>query len=73
MEQLGSHWMDFHEIWYLMIFRKTPQKISVSLKSDKNKGHFTWRPKYIFILCNKNQQYTVQKSKILYHISLISS
>jgi hypothetical protein len=22
MEQLGSHWTDFHEIWYLGIFRK---------------------------------------------------
>jgi len=22
MEQLGSHWMDFHEIWYLSIFKK---------------------------------------------------
>jgi len=23
MEQLGSHWTDFHEIWYLGIFRKS--------------------------------------------------
>jgi len=22
MEQLGSHWTDFHEIWYLSIFSK---------------------------------------------------
>ena len=21
-EQLGSHWTDFHEIWYLSFFRK---------------------------------------------------
>jgi hypothetical protein len=26
MEQLGSHWMDFHEIWYLSIFRKSVDK-----------------------------------------------
>jgi len=26
MEQLGSHWTDFHEIWYLSIFRKSVQK-----------------------------------------------
>ena len=22
MEEFGSHWTDFHEIWYLMIFLK---------------------------------------------------
>jgi hypothetical protein len=22
MEQLGYHWTDFHEIWYMAIFRK---------------------------------------------------
>ena len=49
MEQLGSHWADFHEIWYLRIFRKSVAKIQVSLKSDKNKGYFTWRPTYIFL------------------------
>jgi hypothetical protein len=37
MEQLGSHWTDFCEIWYLNIFRKSVYKIRVSLKSDKNK------------------------------------
>jgi hypothetical protein len=39
MEQLGSHWTDFHEIWYLYIFRKSVEKIQVLLKSDKNNGH----------------------------------
>ena len=32
MEQLGSHWADFHEILYLRIFRKSRQKIQASLK-----------------------------------------
>jgi hypothetical protein len=32
MEQLGSHWTDFHEIWFLSIFRKYVGKIQVSLK-----------------------------------------
>jgi hypothetical protein len=41
-EQHGSHWTDFHEIWYLSIFRKTVEKIPVSLTSDKNNGYFTW-------------------------------
>jgi len=36
MEQLGSHWKDFHEMWYFSMFRKTVQKIQVPLKSDKN-------------------------------------
>jgi len=48
MEQLGSDWTDFHEIWYLRSFRKSVQKIEVSLRSDKNKGHFKWRPIHIF-------------------------
>ena len=42
-EQLGYHWTDFHEIWYLSIFRKTVEKIQVSLQSENNKGYFTWR------------------------------
>jgi len=41
MEQLGSHWMDFHEIQYLGIIRKSVEKIQVVLKSAKNKGYFT--------------------------------
>ena len=37
MEQLGSHWKDFHEIWYLIFFfPKSVQKNQVSLKSDMN-------------------------------------
>ena len=39
MEQLGSHWTDFHEIWYLGIFRRYVQKIQVSLISDRNSGN----------------------------------
>jgi len=38
MEQLGSHWTDLHEIWYLCILLKSIDKIQVSLKSDKNDG-----------------------------------
>jgi hypothetical protein len=48
MEPLGSHWTDFHKIWYLSIFRKFVEIIQVSLKSDKNNGYFTWRPMYIY-------------------------
>ena len=48
MEQLVSQWADFHEIWYLGIFRKSVEKIQVSLKSDNNNGLFTSSPIYIF-------------------------
>jgi len=46
--QLGYKWIDFHENWYLNIFRKSVQKIQVSLKSHKNNGHFTLRPIQFF-------------------------
>ena len=32
----------------LSVFRKSVQKVQVSLKSDKNNGHFTWRPIYTY-------------------------
>jgi len=41
MEQLGSHWTDFHEIWYLSIVQNSVQKVQVLLKLDNNKGYFT--------------------------------
>ena len=48
MEQLGFNWTDIHEIWCLRIFRKSVEKLQVSLKWDKNNGHFTCTPIYIF-------------------------
>jgi len=39
--ELGSRRMDFHEILYLRIFKKSLKKIQVSLKSDQDKGYFT--------------------------------
>ena len=48
MEQLGSHWTYFHEIWYLKNFWKSSEKIKVSLKSDKSNGNLTRRPTHIF-------------------------
>jgi len=38
MEQLGFHWTDFRETWYLKIFRKSMKNIQVSSKTDKYKG-----------------------------------
>ena len=50
MEQLGSYCTDFREIWYFIIFGNTVGTVQVSLKSEKNKGYFTWRPIYFFII-----------------------
>jgi len=44
MEQLGSHRTDYREILYLRIYRKSVEKIQVSLKSGEYKGDFTRRP-----------------------------
>jgi len=35
-------------VQYLRFFRNSVKKMHVSLKSDKNKWYFTWRPIYIF-------------------------
>jgi hypothetical protein len=56
MEQLGSHWMDFHEIWYLSIFWKYVKKIQVSLKCDRNNMYFTWKPTYIYDISLNSSQ-----------------
>jgi len=49
--KLGSHWTDFHEVWCLNVLWKYVEKCQCSLKSNKNKWCFTWRPIYIFIIC----------------------
>ena len=48
MEQLGFHWTDLHEIWYLSIFWNSVEKVQFSLKSDMNNGYFTRRPMYVY-------------------------
>ena len=48
MQQLGFHWWDFHEIYYLKIFRKTVEAVQFFFKSDKTNGYFTWIPPDIF-------------------------
>jgi hypothetical protein len=55
--KLGCHWTDFHEILYSSIFRKSVQKIQVSLKSCKNEGYFTLRPLYIYDNISLNSSY----------------
>jgi len=48
MEQLGSHWTNCNELWYLSIFWNSVEKIQLSLRFYKNNAYFTWRPIYIF-------------------------
>jgi len=51
MEQLVSHWTDFHEISYLQTILKSVQKVEVSLKSDNNNryiAYFDLRQFYLF-------------------------
>jgi hypothetical protein len=38
MQQLGFHWTDFDKTWYLSFFRKSVEKIKMSLKPDKITG-----------------------------------
>jgi hypothetical protein len=42
-----SHRTDFHEIWYVSIFRTSFKKIQVWSKFGKNFGYFMWRPVWI--------------------------
>jgi len=38
MEQLGSHWIDFHEIYYLSIFGNLSRKFHFNRNQTKIKG-----------------------------------
>jgi len=53
MEQLGSHWTDFHEIQYFSIFQKCVEKIQGSLKSDKDNGHFICKDQYRSLIVSR--------------------
>jgi len=44
----SCHWTDFHELSYLSTYRKSVEKIQVSLKLYKNNRHFTCSTMYIF-------------------------
>jgi len=37
--QLGSHWTDFHEIWYLSFFLNLPEKFILSRTSINGNLH----------------------------------
>jgi len=47
----APHWTYFHEIcFFFKYFRKSVEKIQVSLKSDKNNGYFIWRRSTFMII-----------------------
>jgi hypothetical protein len=54
MEQIGPHSLDFHEIWYLKKFRKSAEKITGFIKSDKSNEYFTWRRMHIYDIISLN-------------------
>jgi hypothetical protein len=66
MKQLGSHLTDFHKMWYLNVFRKRLENIQMSLKSDKNNGHFPWRPMHIYDNISPNSSKNENVSDISY-------
>jgi hypothetical protein len=47
MEQLSSHWMNFHEVWYCGVL-KTCKEISSFVKIWRNNRYFMWRPIRIY-------------------------
>ena len=73
MEQFGSHRMDFHEILFLGIFRKSVDEVQVSLKSAINKGCFIRIPMHIYdriSLTSYNEKcFTQVVQKIKTHVS----
>jgi hypothetical protein len=48
MEQLGSHWTDFHKVLYLSILRKFVEEIQVSLIPPKNNRYSTCKHFHIY-------------------------
>jgi len=49
VEQLCTNRKDFYKIWYFGIYRKSVQKIQISLMYDKYNGHITWSAVYIYM------------------------
>jgi hypothetical protein len=48
MEQLVSHWVNFHKILYLSVLQKSIEKIELQLKFGKSNGYFAQRPMYVY-------------------------
>jgi len=74
MEQLGSHWMDFREVWYLSIFRKICRENSSSIKNltritgtlHEDQCTFLIYLAQLFLECEMFQTQDVEKTKTSY-------
>jgi hypothetical protein len=53
-EQLASHWTDFHQIWYLSIFRVSVEKIQVSLKRKRMAATLRDAYQYTFSIISRS-------------------
>jgi len=61
LDQLGSHWTDFYEIWDLDIFLKRVGTIQVLFISNKNNGYFAWKLMYNFDYISFNSSYNADE------------
>ena len=71
MEQIDSHRSDLHEIWRLWIFRKSVEKIQVSLHSDKNQGYVATTTNRHFLSLTI-QNYQSDALNIIYSSNIIT-
>ena len=54
IEKLVSHLKDFHEISYLRSFRKSVEKIQVSIKSEKNNSGILHEDRCTFLIISRS-------------------
>jgi hypothetical protein len=57
MQTTNEQLTDFHEISYERIVLKTIRTFQILLKSDKNNGHFTWKPTGVSAHISKLTEY----------------
>jgi hypothetical protein len=67
----AENWTDFREISYWGLLQNSFEGTQVRLKSDKNIVHFTWRPRYMYIVNSSTKYISARqqcKGKALLHI-----
>jgi hypothetical protein len=64
-EQLGCHWVDFHEILCSSSFRKSVKKVYVSLKCTSHEGQYTYLiiSRSVLLKTRKFSNKVVEKTK----------
>jgi hypothetical protein len=72
-EHFSAHWTDFHEIWYLRIFKKSIEKIQVSLKSDNYNGHDIQKTMDIYDILLNSTMRNVDKIKTHFVLRIVCS